>query len=417
MATVTHYIRDDDYADNLQESETGQASNDDGDDAPDPWHTESSSAGFHASRRLIANAPKFVPALLPYDEWGYAAAPASTSTEPTLTPSDPPHGDVASWYRSLNRKGPSSGPTQPPPPPPPSHSTPSSPPPSSSARFSSRRQHRGPHEWFISRAISHSQSASAPPSPRPNTSKTCGSSSLVDILSRYGPSAQPPFRPPVFLHLGPSNKGWAMLQNQGWSEGEGLGAGKTSQEKRKKTRLDSLSPPTPAPMLPTSPSQERATKEEEQEEIFIDDDDDDPIIEVRRKAPVPMIDLTQSDTEDEGESDDDNFYSPASSPAPPTASSPPDTNAAPGDPRAAQTALLTPLPAILKSDRLGIGLKAKTEGPYRSSVKRRVARRNAAAEDMHIRRILLGKGHRAFARAERLERESRQNMMAYLNEP
>jgi hypothetical protein len=222
-----------------------------------------------------------------------------------------------------------------------------------------------------------------------------------------------------------------MLQNQGWSEGEGLGAGsnslrrrrndaptkETSQEKRKKTRLDSLSPPTPAPMLPTSPSQERATKEEEQEEILIDDDDDDPIIEVRRKAPVPMIDLTQSDTEDEGESDDDNFYSPASSPAPPTASSPPDTNAAPGDPRAAQTALLTPLPAILKSDRLGIGLKAKTEGPYRSSVKRRVARRNAAAEDMHIRRILLGKGHRAFARAERLERESRQNMMAYLNEP
>jgi hypothetical protein len=30
---------------------------------------------------------------------------------------------------------------------------------------------------------------------------------------------------------------------------------------------------------------------------------------------------------------------------------------------------------------------------------------------------LLGKGHRAFARAERLERESRQSMMAYLSEP
>jgi G-patch domain len=222
-----------------------------------------------------------------------------------------------------------------------------------------------------------------------------------------------------------------MLQNQGWSEGEGLGAGsksslrrrsnahakETLQEKGKKTRLDSLSPPAPAPMLPTSPAQEPATKEEQEEEIIIDDDDDDPIIEVRKKAPVPMIDLTQSDTEDPGEDDDDDdIYSPASSPAPPNVSSPTDPDA-PGDPRAAQTALLTPLPTILKSDRLGIGLKAKTEGPYRSSVKRRVAKRNAAAEDMHIRRILLGKGHRAFARRERLERETRQNMMAYLSEP
>ena len=225
-----------------------------------------------------------------------------------------------------------------------------------------------------------------------------------------------------------------MLQNQGWSEGEGLGAGsnnsslrrrsdahanrETLQEKRKKTRLDSLSPPAPAPMLPTSPAQEPATKEEQEEEILIDDDDEDPIIEVRKKAPVPMIDLTQSDTtEDSGDDDGDDIYPPASSPAPPTAS----CTTAPGDPRAAQTALLTPLPTILKSDRLGIGLKAKTEGPYRSSVKRRRVtgrtRNDAAAEDLRMRRILLGKGHRAFARAERLERESRQNMMAYLSEP
>lgn len=224
-----------------------------------------------------------------------------------------------------------------------------------------------------------------------------------------------------------------MLQNQGWSEGEGLGAGsnnsslrrrsdahanrETLQEKRKKTRLDSLSPPAPAPMLPTSPAQEPATKEEQEEEILIDDDDEDPIIEVRKKAPVPMIDLTQSDTTEDSGDDDDDIYPPASSPAPPTAS----CTTAPGDPRAAQTALLTPLPTILKSDRLGIGLKAKTEGPYRSSVKRRRVtgrtRNDAAAEDLRMRRILLGKGHRAFARAERLERESRQNMMAYLSEP
>ena len=220
-----------------------------------------------------------------------------------------------------------------------------------------------------------------------------------------------------------------MLQNQGWSEGEALGAGRTSlssndahpkETKRRRTRPDFLSPTEP--MLPTEPSQERPTKEEE-EEVLIDDDDDDPIIEVRKKAQVPMIDLTQSDTEDETEDDEDeddrdtvtvneNNNDAIDSPAP--------TSDRDHDPRGAQTALLTPLPTILKSDRLGIGLKAKTEGPYRASVKRRDAARSAnaaaVAEDMR-RRLLLGKGHRAFARAERLERERRQNMMAYLSEP
>jgi hypothetical protein len=224
-----------------------------------------------------------------------------------------------------------------------------------------------------------------------------------------------------------------MLQNQGWSEGEALGAGRTilssndahaKETKRRRTRPDFLSPSEP--MLPTEPSQERPTKEEE-EEILIDDDDDDPIIEVRKKAQVPMIDLTQSDTEDEAEDDEDednrdtvneNNNDAVDSPAPaPDSASTSDHD---HDPRGKQTALLTPLPTILKSDRLGIGLKAKTEGPYRSSVKRRDAARSAnaaaVAEDMR-RRLLLGKGHRAFARAERLERERRQNMMAYLSEP
>jgi len=85
--------------------------------------------------------------------------------------------------------------------------------------------------------------------------------------------------------------------------------------------------------------------------------------------------------------------------------------------------LLTPLPTILKSDRLGIGLKAKTEGPYRSSVKRvthnaaALAAHLNAADDMRRTQRELGKGHRAFARAERIERERRQNLMAYLSEP
>jgi hypothetical protein len=235
-----------------------------------------------------------------------------------------------------------------------------------------------------------------------------------------------------------------MLQNQGWSEGEGLGAGsksngphgkketlQTEKEKgKKKKRFDSQSPSAPAlSMLPTSTStslsQERATKGEQEEEILIDDDDDDPIIEIRKKAHVPMIDLTQSDTEsdedDNGdnndtidESDDDDLNSRA-----PPSSSTTHTD----DPRATQTALLTPLPTVLKSDRLGIGLKAKTEGPYHSSVKRvthnaaALAAHVKAAEDRRRTQRLVGKGRRAFARADRLERERRQNMMAYLSEP
>jgi len=246
-----------------------------------------------------------------------------------------------------------------------------------------------------------------------------------------------------------------MLQNQGWSEGEGLGAGRkgndahakketlqTEKEKgKKRMRFDSQSPSTPAPILPTSTSlsQDRATKGEQEEEILLDDEDDDPIIEIRKKAHVPMIDLTQSDTEsdDEGEDEDededdnddkndtiDENDDDLNLSAPPTSSSSAThTETASDDPRATQTALLTPLPTVLKSDRLGIGLKAKTEGPYHSSVKRvthnaaALAAHIKAAEDRRRNHRLLGKGRRAFARADRIERERRQNMMAYLSEP
>src|SRR6266850_2689611 len=363
MATASHYIRSE-YDPELDKDrllrETGQPP--DGD--VDHWQTESSSAGFHSSRRLANAAPKFVPALLPYDEWGSTAA-TSARSEPTSNS----YGDVASWYRSLTRRG--ASPTQqeqqaqaqqqqqPQPPsqtdatshrspeatPEPSTSsslTPSITHPASSSSpayypattLSSwawpappRRQHRAGRDWFIARALSESEaaSASAPPTPRSNNTNTSGSSSsLADILSRHPPSAQP-LQPPVFLHLGPSNKGWAMLQNQGWSEGEGLGASsilssskqpttslggnddapnKTKKDKtRKRTRL----------VRPSQPLQEeQATEEQEQEVVLLDndDDDDDTMSEVQKKVHVPIIDLTQSDAEEDedeedGEEDDD----------------------------------------------------------------------------------------------------------------
>ncbi|KAH9969782.1 hypothetical protein BC827DRAFT_1151727 [Russula dissimulans] len=465
MATVTHYIRSEYDADVDRDRlllETGQVSDNAVD--PDPWQTEPSSAGYHRSHRL-ANAPKFVPAHLSYDEWGTP----SVHTQPTtLTTSELRDGDVATWYRSLSRedaRGP--GPTEPLAHPKyPSHSNanvkshqsleatpePSSSPSSllsphiappaaspspssatdvrtlsSSAQLSPQRHHRGSRDWFISRAIASQSQSLSTPTLRPGTGSSSGNS-LADMLARHPPSAQP-FRPPVFLHLGPSNKGWAMLQNQGWSEGEGLGAGagggsgsggsrgdvsatdaqpeeswRTEQKEkaRKRTR----------PSSPLS-SQERITEEVEKEEVLVDDDDDDPIIE----------------------HDYSSSSSPSPSSIPPPATSDADADAidptSTSDPRAAQTALLTPLPTILKSDRLGIGLKAKTEsidsggggGAYRTSVKRvtpnaaALAAHLKAAEDMRRTQRQLGKGRRAFARAERIERERRQNMMTYLSGP
>jgi hypothetical protein len=239
-----------------------------------------------------------------------------------------------------------------------------------------------------------------------------------------------------------------MLQNQGWSEGEGLGASlsgndasiKTKRDKmrkRKRTGLDRHHSSLASREEPTIVTEEQVQIQVQEEENFIDDDNDDPIIEVRRKVHVPIIDLTQSDVEegedgyeedednsDDNDTDDDDSPAPPASPTgPATIDTTTTTTGTDPDPRAAQTSLLTPLPTILKSDRLGIGLKAKTEGPYRSSVKRvthnaaALAAHIKASEDLRRTQRQLGRGRRAFARVERIEREKRQNMMAYLSGP
>ena len=66
---------------------------------------------------------------------------------------------------------------------------------------------------------------------------------------------------------------------------------------------------------------------------------------------------------------------------------------------------------ILKSDRLDIGLKAKTEGPYKQS-KKRVTHNQAAlashiraAEGMRRKRAEVGRGRRGFAKVRRREEQ------------
>jgi len=84
-------------------------------------------------------------------------------------------------------------------------------------------------------------------------------------------------------------------------------------------------------------------------------------------------------------------------------------------------ALLTPIATVLKLDRLGIGLKVKTEGPYKTSVKR--VTHNAASLAAHVRmadkarrrREIFGRGIRGYERQKRKEEEKRRNLLAYMN--
>ncbi|KIK27521.1 hypothetical protein PISMIDRAFT_93123 [Pisolithus microcarpus 441] len=321
MATVTHIIRSEyDPADRERlERETGQL---DVENLTDPWQTESS---FSAQRRLRA-APSFVPATIPYDEWGERSSP------PPRSCTVPPPEDAQTQKRTL-------------------------------------REGINKNNWFISRALRSEPDVT--PSPPP---------SLAEILTRDPPPlpSQERFKPPVWLHIGPTNKGYAMLQRSGWNEGEGLGA-----HAIRRTRV-------------VEPSKE----------------------DTKDSASTDVIDLTQSDSESEIEPDEDFGTSEATSMHERTSSHPLDETSAPYS----QKSLLTPIPTVLKADRLGIGLKAKTEGPYKRSKKR--VTHNAAALAAHVRaskeiqrkKAEVGRGSKGFAKLHKWEEERRKWMLAYLNE-
>jgi len=148
-------------------------------------------------------------------------------------------------------------------------------------------------------------------------------------------------------------------------------------------------------------------KEEEHEVMW---DEEGEVCEIRK---ADVIDLTLSDEEDEVEDLEPDTNQSSSS-----------TSSADNNPTSSHNpkALLTPLPIVLKSDRLGIGLKAKTIGPYKASMKR--VTHNAAALAAHIRsneemrrmKKLIGRGTKSFARQAKAESESRRQLLAHLNE-
>ncbi|KAG6377085.1 hypothetical protein JVT61DRAFT_1136 [Boletus reticuloceps] len=383
MATVTHIIRSHyDPADREKlELETGQRTND---DTSDPWQTESS---FSAQRRIRA-APTFVPATISYDEWGVPSHTSSPAVARAREEPDQPRTSTAEWYRSLTASSSSSRQT---PPPPRSSSAPSLP--SQDARLRIRppqttRRRREKHltkndYWFIRKALC-SEPSTKPGSP---------ALSLADLLARDPPllPSEGRYTPPVWLHIGPSNRGFGMLQRGGWNEGEGLGAHVVRRVARAKD-VDVDERPRPSSC------------------VEVEED----VADVQTNAPE-VIDLTLSDSEasEDATFEEEDDIQELGQTQPYT-----------GDVSAShmQKSLLTPLPTILKADRLGIGMKAKTEGPYKQSKKR--VTHNAAALAAHIRsaeemrrsKAAVGKGKRGFAKIHKREEDRRKAMLAYLQE-
>ncbi|KAH9932685.1 uncharacterized protein BXZ73DRAFT_101227 [Epithele typhae] len=388
MATVTHYIYS--HYDPPQRKEDEEAVADLAEeDEGDPWLTEST---FGASRR-VKNALTFVPAVVSYDEVNNMMGSASSSLPCAEEPKA--SSQVSSWYKSLTRasntpSGSLAPTTQSSPrlsPGPSASATPTLPAPtvsSSSSTSISVKPPRDKNNWFISNPISS----------KPSSSRSTPAPTLADILSREPPPerTEQPFVPPVFLHIGPSNKGFAMLQRGGWSEGEALGAGAARRTPRQKAREK-------RPARSILDDRELATKTEEQE-IAVDDDDE--IREVRR---IEVVDLTLSESEEEEEAE-----------AVPDGLPPANAGTSHNP-----TALLTPIATVLKSDRLGIGLKAKQVGPFKES-KKRVTHNQAALvahikanEAVRMRKAVLGRGTKAFARVAKAEAEVRKRLLSDLN--
>jgi hypothetical protein len=408
MATVAHQIHSHYNPEERKrlERETGQheeehllASSSDLIDAA--WQKEPSRA-FRTPRLA---APRFVPATI-------SDAPITSCNEKTIGKEtlESERQSIAAFYRSVVNTN-----TTP-------RASPSPVPrvitPSESTQSAPRPERRTRNNWFIMRALDTQPTKSPTPM-----------STLADMISRDPPPSpsDKPFTPPVFLSLGPNNRGWAMLQRTGWQEGEAVGLAS-------RARLDRNPPRESSAIMNQDITREEPERkrirvaEERCKEIQLDED----ISEVRKEQ---FIDLTLSDdgSDDvlvaEAESvkeEYDGFEYPVSAggsdiPSPRQTSGPLSASPDPGS----HTALLTPLPTVLKADRLGIGLKAKsqasTTGGYRVP-KKRVTHNDAAlvahvraAERLRAQKTETGRGKRGFERVRKREESQRRDMMAYMN--
>lgn len=418
MATVTHYIRShyDPKDREALERETAQFHDSQPRDVdPDEeWRREASQMDVHRPKR---RPPQFVPATVNDDYWNFTTpTPGPSKSE---RPSTTSLGtNLSGWYRSLTSKQPEqNSPSST------NSKVNSSPNIRTPSTFRERVNSPAPmnpdlpnkNNWFIMKAMQSEHSASSSSSPAPT---------LADILAREPPPlpSEPKFTPPVFLEIGPSNRGFGMLQRSGWNEGEPLGPDVI----RRKPVQDVL--PDEDAMLFKNKGKGRSHQSLSQPishrkvvEVKMEDFDD-----VSELRSVDVIDLTLSDSdigEDEscpnsednaGKREEESTVGEANEPFP-------------GDridddvhSPYRRKALLTPIGTVLKSDKLGIGLKAKTEGIYKTSKKRvthsaaALAAHVKAAEESRLRRKHYGRGRRGFDRQHRREEEKRKEMLAHL---
>ena len=374
------------------------------DEHPDPveaWQQEASLI----SNRPAKPPPQFVPATLPYDGWIHNHHDAEETSKSNDTHSNNSFGNnLSGWYRSLTSQTTAaardtsadttkaSSTTL--------HTSSSSQEPiASPVKKLSIRQDK--NNWFIMKAIQlEQQTSSLVSAPAPT---------LADILARDPPPlpSEEKYTPPVWLEIGPSNKGFGMLQRSGWNEGEPLGPNVPRRKPVKEILPDDEIITTTKTkdkgkgrLKSTSSSCQQTNKMEPL---------DDEISELRN---IELIDLTLSDSDsddlsmkakaEEGKLEDQDGFT----------DDIPTTHGG--------IALITPIATRLKSDRLGIGLKAKTTGSYKTSQKR--VTHNAAALAAHIRAAEEnrrrmkehGRGRRGHKKQRRMEEEKRKAMLASL---
>lgn len=382
MATVSHtiYSRYDPPERGSLEQSAGQSS--DTLDLDDTWQHEANLA----SRRRHRPPPHFIPASVPSTESG----PTRAGSSHVLDHSDVSLGtELSSWYQSLSSsRDPGNSTTQSSRSTVPAITRNNSSPSLGKAPISEKKNK---NNWFIMKAI-QSEPSSTHPSPPP---------SLADILARDPPPlpTEEKYKPPVWLELGPSNKGFAMLQRSGWNEGEALGP-------------HVIRRPSESPLLDKKGKRREDNVTHEVLEFKSEEHDD--VSELRE---VAVIDLSLSDSDpdtDDPNPNTGNFVSEKEH-SPENLRSAHVSSSAHGG-----TALLTPLVTVLKSDRLGIGLKAKTVGPYKASKKR--VTHNSVAMAAHIRtteairrqKKEYGRGRRGYDKLRKREEAERKALLAHI---
>ncbi|EJD50899.1 hypothetical protein AURDEDRAFT_160042 [Auricularia subglabra TFB-10046 SS5] len=318
----------------------------------------------------------FVPARFKFDDFGQLLNPEQAELRGSSSRVD--DGDIGSWYSSLQRSS-SSTPARIATPP--TATNTSSTPVVTKASAAKPKATR--NDWFIQKVLS---TELPPPPPEPAT--------LSEMLERNPPGPTGAFNPPVWTVIGPGNRGFTLLQRHGWEEGNALGAA-AGPSRPRPVPARAVAPPTPEVI-----------------DLTIDEDEDDGVVDLTRSEDGDAPDgdslageeahLEDVEPKVEPEADAELLEASASH----------------------GTALLVPLPAFLKPNKHGIGVRAEDKRKLRlKSTAQAIAATTPAGEKKHQqiidaarkRRLEVGRGARGFARLDRSESTQRQAMMAYLN--